>query len=77
MQVRRAERAAELRYKWRPEISFALSEEGELMIATRTLRLRLSVPHTNALREYFLSQPDTSKLDIPQPHTPRSDHAAQ
>jgi hypothetical protein len=67
MEVRRAERAAEQRRKWRPEISFSLSEEGELTIATRLLRMRLSVPHTNALRAYLLSQPEI----------PRTDHAAQ
>lgn len=33
MDVRRAERAAEQRRKWRPEISFSLSEEGVLTIA--------------------------------------------
>jgi hypothetical protein len=77
MEVRRAERAAALRRNWRPEISFSLSDVGELMIATRTLRMRLSLRHTNALRGYLLSQPDTLKLDIPQPNTPRSDHASQ
>jgi hypothetical protein len=50
---------------------------GELMIATRTLRMRLSVPHTNALRGYLLSQPAPSMLDTPKPDTVRLDHAAQ
>jgi hypothetical protein len=68
---------AELRRRWRPEISFSLSEAGELMIATRTLRMRLSVPHTNALRGYLLSQPERQNLDTPQPDTVRLDHAAQ
>jgi hypothetical protein len=77
MQVRRAERSAELRRQWRPEISFSLSEAGELMIATRTVRMRLSVPHTNALRGYLLSQPETPKPDALQPDTVRLDHAAQ
>jgi hypothetical protein len=75
--VRAQLRAAELRRQWRPEISFSLSEAGELMIATRTLRMRLSVPHTNALRGYLLSQPERQNLDTPQPDTVRLDHAAQ
>lgn len=50
---------------------------GELMIATRTLRMRLSVPHINALRGYLLSQPERQNPDTPQPDLVRLDHAAQ
>jgi hypothetical protein len=39
--------------------------------------MRLSVPHTNALRGYLLSQPAPSMLDTPKPDTVRLDHAAQ
>jgi hypothetical protein len=39
--------------------------------------LYLLVTHTNALRDYLLSQPDASKRDVLQPDTMRFDHAAQ
>jgi hypothetical protein len=43
MEVRRAERAVELRRRWRPEISFSLSEAGELFAPQLPLRCVMHV----------------------------------
>ena len=63
MEARRVKRrAAQLRREY-PEISFSFNDTGELAIATRLQLLHLSVPHTNALRGFLLSRPDTTRPD--------------